>query len=105
MILGFEGMGAFGFVLSALAAWRVTTLLCYDTGPFNSMTALRRLFYRTGLKALVDCFHCTAFWVSAALVLAIYAPHRTSLLLVISLAAAVSLVQKVVERAGIEMEE
>jgi len=105
VILRIETTSVFGFVLSALAAWRVTTLLCYDSGPFNSLTLLRRLFYRTGLKALVDCFHCTAFWVSAALVLAVYAPTRTSILLVISLAAAVSLVQNVAGRVAAETEE
>jgi hypothetical protein len=53
---------------------------------------------------LVDCFHCTALWVSAALVLVIYAPTRTSVLLVISLAGAVSLVERVAGRLGLETE-
>lgn len=104
MTIGIEATSAFGFVLSVLAAWRVTTSLCYERGPFNSLTVLRRLLYRIGLKALVDCFHCTAVWVSVALVLVIYTPTRTSVLLVVSLAGAVSLVQRVAERVGVEME-
>ncbi len=104
MILGLEATSALAFVLSILAAWRVTTALCYERGPFNSLTALRRLSYGIGLQALVDCFHCTAFWVSAALVLAIYPPNRMSVLVVISVAGAVSVVQKVVERVGVEAE-
>lgn len=104
MIFGFETTSVFGFTLSILAAWRVTTALCYERGPFNSLTAVRRLSYRIGLKTLVDCFHCTAVWISAALVLGIYVPTQTSILLVIAVAGAVSLLQKLVEQRAIESE-
>lgn len=80
--------------LSALAAWRVTALIAYESGPFRVLDRLRRLLVTLRLARLVGCFHCLALWVSAAVVLAVYEVTLWSVLLWLAVAGAVSIVER-----------
>jgi hypothetical protein len=82
------------FALSALAAWRVTALIAYESGPFRVVDRLRRLLVTLRLGQLVGCFHCLALWVSALVVLAVYEVTLWSLLLWAAVAGAVSIVER-----------
>jgi hypothetical protein len=82
------------FVVGTLAVWRVTVLVCFDAGPFELLTALRRLFYRLHLGSLVDCFDCTALWVGAGFVLLMYRPTLISFLLLLGMAGGASLLER-----------
>ena len=81
-------------VLSVLAVWRITTLICRDAGPFDILVAFRRLVYRLRLKSLVDCFDCAAVWVSIVTVLLIYRPRWISVVLVAAIAGAASIIER-----------
>lgn len=82
------------FALSALAAWRVTALIAYESGPFRVLDRLRRLLVTLRLAGLVGCFHCLALWVTAAVVLAVYEVTLWSVLLWLAVTGAVSIVER-----------
>ena len=84
-------------VLSMMAGWRLTRLLCYDEGPFLLMTIIRRVLYRLRLGAVVDCFHCAAVWIAVGLAVVVFEPDRRSVLIVVGLAGAISLIERHLE--------
>lgn len=62
-----------GFVVVALAVWRVTHLLAREDAPGQVLARLRaRLSGRWA--GLMDCFHCLSLWVAAPLALAVPRP-------------------------------
>lgn len=81
-------------VLSALAVWRVTALLCYDRGPFGALIALRRALAGLGLHRLVACFHCAAIWVGALMTGLCFEHRWRALLVAVALAGAASIVER-----------
>lgn len=83
-------------VLSILAAWRLTIMVCRDAGPFDIMVAIRRLAYHMRLKSLIDCFDCAAIWVSIVAVLLIYRPSWISAILVLAVAGGASIIERIV---------
>jgi hypothetical protein len=82
------------FAFSVLASWRITALLVYESGPFRVAERLRRLLVTARLGRLVDCFHCFAVWISAAVVLLVYEVTLWSLLLWAAVAGAVSIIER-----------
>ena len=82
------------FLICCLTAWRVTMLLCYEAGPFDLFSRLRVGLVRIGLHRLITCFHCTAVWVSAILVVIVYERRPSSALLALALAGAASLIER-----------
>lgn len=81
-------------VICWLAVWRVSTLLCYEAGPFDVFAWIRAGFVKIGLHRLIGCFYCTSFWVSLVVVLTFYQLERGSILLVLGVAGAVSLTER-----------
>jgi hypothetical protein len=77
-----------------LAAWRLTALLAYEAGPFELLSRLRVALARVGLHGVVTCFHCLALWVSAAVVLLVYEIEARSLLLILAVAGASSMSER-----------
>ncbi len=82
------------FALSALAAWRVTALIAYESGPFRVLERVRRLLVTLRLGRLVGCFHCLGTWISALVVVAVYELSWWSVLLWPAVAGAVSIVER-----------
>jgi hypothetical protein len=82
-------------VLCTLAVWRLTTLICYDAGPLDMMVAIRRLAYHLRLKSLVECFDCAAIWISIIVVLLVYRLWWTSIILVLAIAGAASIIERI----------
>jgi hypothetical protein len=82
------------FVLGALAVWRVTALVAYESGPFRIVDRLRGRMVALGLERLVGCFHCLATWVAAGVVLVVYELTWWSLLLWPAVAGAASIVER-----------
>ncbi|MCP4582070.1 MAG: DUF1360 domain-containing protein [candidate division Zixibacteria bacterium] len=97
MIFNAEPLNLFIFVLSSLAAWRLTLALCFEEGPFGSLLFLRKVLYRIKLNKLIDCPHCTGFWISLIVVLAVYRIQSYSVLLVLAVSGAVSLLHKLTQ--------
>lgn len=81
-------------LLCALAAWRVTAAICYDAGPFDIFTRLRRVAAAAGLLRLVTCFHCTAVWSSAAIVVVVFQRRWLTFLVFLGVAGAVSIMER-----------
>ncbi len=81
-------------LLCVFAAWRVTALICYDAGPFDVLTRLRRVAVAAGLFRLITCFQCTSVWVSAAVVAVMYERRWTTILVFLAVAGAVSVVER-----------
>jgi hypothetical protein len=57
----------FRFVVSALAAWRLTHLLAAEDGPWDLMLRVRGRLGSTIWGNLMDCFNCLSLWVSIPL--------------------------------------
>jgi hypothetical protein len=93
------------FVLCWLASWRITALFCYDAGPFQVFTRLRRLLARIGLGRLITCFHCTAIWVSALVVGVLFEMRWTTGVVFLAVAGAVSITERWLGGAAAEPSE
>jgi len=51
-------------IVAALATWRISSLMLYETGPFEVFTALRTLAARREPTAeLFSCIYCLSVWV------------------------------------------
>ncbi len=83
----------FWLAVNILVAWRVSRMICYDSGPFALIVALRRLLYRLGLGTLIECYHCLALWVALIQVLLLYQLAIESLVIWIAVAAGASIVE------------
>jgi hypothetical protein len=81
-------------VLCWLAAWRVTVMIRYEAGPFDSFSWIRLALARIGLQRLVTCFHCTGVWVSTMFVLIMFEVHARSIILILAVAGAVSITER-----------
>jgi hypothetical protein len=84
----------FLFALSVFAAWRITALVAYESGPLRSLEELRRLLVSIRLGGLVSCFHCLGVWVAALVVLVVYAWEPSTILLWLAVAGAVSIIER-----------
>ena len=94
MLLRFEPEQWFWLVISILVVWRLTTLICYEAGPFGMMIKLRMALYRAKLGNLVDCFHCCSMWVAMAITLSIYKLHYTTIFLWLAIAGGTSVIER-----------
>jgi hypothetical protein len=77
-----------------LAAWRVTTMIRYEAGPFDVFSWIRLALAKVGLQRLVTCFHCTGVWVSSIVVLTMFDLHAHSIILILAIAGAVSITER-----------
>jgi hypothetical protein len=87
------GGEAVGFVLTALAAWRLTHLLAYEDGPADAVARLRERLGDGLLGQLVDCFDCLGIWVAVALAPALRS-RRPWPIRVLALAGAAGLLER-----------
>lgn len=81
-------------LLCALATWRITAFVCYDSGPFELATRLRRIAAAAGLVRLVTCFHCMSVWVSVLIVSALFEWHWQTAIVVLAVSGAVSISER-----------
>lgn len=81
-------------MISVLAVWRLTSFICFDAGPFAIMTKIRILLYKLKLEKLIDCFHCTAVWVSIAVTICVYSFSLAILFLIFAIAGGASIIEK-----------
>ena len=95
MILKLSSDNWLWLLLSIFTVWRITTLICYEAGPFNIISKLRLLLYKIKLGRLIDCFHCAAVWISIITVILIYPLSGITVILIFGIAGAVSIIEKV----------
>lgn len=89
-------------LLTVLAVWRCAVLVTYESGPFRLMVRVRRILYRGGLRTLVDCFDCTAIWIGAAAVAAVYRPGWSWLVLIPAVAGGASLLDRLASGGDVD---
>jgi hypothetical protein len=82
------------FAMTVLATWRITALVAYESGPFRSLEALRRILVRARLGRLVGCFHCLGVWIAAIVVIVVYRWEPLTVLLWLAIAGAVSIIER-----------
>lgn len=82
------------FAMSVLATWRTTALVAYESGPFRSLEALRRILVQVRLGRLVGCFHCLGVWIAAIVVIVVYRWEPLTVLLWVAVAGAVSIIER-----------
>jgi hypothetical protein len=94
-------------LVATLAVWRVASLVCYEAGPFELLTRLRGGLARVGMQRAIACFHCTALWLSAGVVLTAFELHPRSALLVLAVAGGASLLERCLgtDADGVERQE
>lgn len=104
MLLHVNAQNWLWLIVTTLAAWRLSVLLCFESGPFNSVTYFRILLYKIRLGSLIDCFHCTSFWMAIILTWLVFAFHLSSIFLAVAVAGGASIIQKLIDY-GIRQEE
>ena len=57
-------MNWFYFILSLLAAWRVTHLLQAEDGPFDLIYRFRKALGHNVFGKMMDCFNCLSIWIA-----------------------------------------
>lgn len=68
-------MNLLDFIILALATWRLTSLVIYETGPFRVFAHIRRLVRAdrpgelSGLAELFSCVWCMSVWIGGLCVL------------------------------------
>lgn len=59
-------------LIGAAATFRLTFLLLYEDGPFNSLKKFQEWGATVPLLAdILDCFYCSSIWVGMAIAIAI----------------------------------
>jgi hypothetical protein len=57
-------MNAFKFLITVLAAWRITHLIQAEDGPWDIIFKIRKSLGNGFWGNLMDCFYCTSIWIS-----------------------------------------
>jgi hypothetical protein len=81
-------------VISVLAVWRLTSLICFEPGPFDVMLKVRSLLYRLRLGNLIECFHCAAIWIAVFITIGIYILSISIVFLAIAIAGGASIIER-----------
>lgn len=87
-----------GFVLSALAVWRVAHLLAREDGPFDAIYHLRKWSGDGLLGHFLDCFYCLSLWMAVPFATWLASDWITGAVTWLALSGAASLLFKVTDR-------
>ena len=91
-------------IISVLAVWRLTSLICFDSGPFDVMSKIRLVFCRIGLGKLIECFHCAAVWISVVVTVLVYEVSIATVVLAVAVAGGSSIIERSLSRGSIPEE-
>jgi hypothetical protein len=94
-------MRFYGFVLGALAVWRLTHLLVAEDGPWDVLVRLRRRAGAGFWGELLDCFYCLSLWIAAPFAVLLGASWPERLLLWPALSGAAILLERATARPAI----
>lgn len=93
MILHINYNAWFWLIVSILAVWRITNLLCYEKGPWDIMIKLRIVLFKIKLGSVIECFHCTSMWFSILFCSIIYHPSIELVFLILAIAGGASILE------------
>jgi hypothetical protein len=88
-----------GFVLFALAVWRVTHLLAEEDGPGRIFARLRTAWGDGFWKSLFGCFYCLSLWVALPFAFGLSTQWGERLIVWLALSGAASLLERVGQQA------
>jgi hypothetical protein len=80
--------------MAALAVWRLTHLLAFEDGPFNSIYYLRKKAEAGFFGNLLDCFYCLSLWIALPFAILIGNTVKEILLMWLALSGAACLLQR-----------
>ena len=81
-------------VIATLCVWRITSFICYEAGPFSILVTFRKVMYKLRMGSLVECFHCTGFWIAVVVALFIFEPGIFLIFEIIAIAGAASIIER-----------
>jgi hypothetical protein len=88
------------FILIALAAWRVASLLVNEDGPFNIFAGVRGFFTQEGevrgIGLLLTCVWCTSVW-TAILCYLVWSVWEPPIIVLAASALAIAVEEKAVK--------
>jgi len=85
------------FVITALAAWRVTHLLAAEDGPADVIVRARARLGDGIIGRLFDCFYCLSLWIAAPLAFIVCRDPLERLVTWIALSGAACLFERFTE--------
>lgn len=87
-----------GFILCALAVWRLTHLLAREDGPFDVVFRMRRAAGQGVLGSLLDCFYCLSLWIAAPFAFVLCRDWLTAIVTWLALSGAASLLFQLTQK-------
>lgn len=87
-----------GFVLCALAVWRLSHLLACEDGPFDLVVRLRQRVGNGFFGRLMDCYYCVTVWIAIPFALLLTHDVITGLVTWMALSGAASALYKAMDR-------
>ena len=87
-----------GFVICALAVWRITHLLSQEDGPFDVIFKLRKLFGQGFFGDLLDCFYCLSLWIAVPFAIFLCTEWLQGIIVWLALSGAACLLFKLTEK-------
>lgn len=91
-----------GFVLCALAVWRLSHLLACEDGPFDLVVRLRQRVGNGFFGRLMDCYYCVTVWIAIPFALLLTHDVVTGLVTWLALSGAASALYKAMDRGRSE---
>jgi hypothetical protein len=88
-----------GFVLFALAVWRVTHLLAEEDGPGRFLARLRAAAGDGIWSSLLGCFYCLSLWVALPFAFGLSTQWGERLIVWLALSGAACLLERVGRQA------
>jgi hypothetical protein len=76
-----------------LVSWRMTAMLCYEAGPYKIFSMARKALQKSNIRVL-NCFHCTGFWISCAIVLVLFGFQWPTAAVAVAVSGAVSMTER-----------
>jgi hypothetical protein len=92
-------LSVLGFVLFALAVWRVTHLLAEEDGPGRIFARLRAAAGDGIWGSLLGCFYCLSLWVALPFAFGLSAQWSERLIVWLALSGAACLLERVGQQA------
>lgn len=84
----------YGFVIAALATWRVSHLIAKEEGPFHIFAKWRAKVGNHSIGELFTCFQCLSLWTGGALAIVVATTWPEMVLLTLALSGTACLLNR-----------
>ena len=87
-----------GFIICALAVWRITHLFTQEDGPFGIVFKFRKLLGQGFFGDLLDCFYCLSLWIAIPFAVFLCDKWVHGIIIWLALSGAASLLFKITDK-------